>query len=98
MTFKVDTDFAIPIVVAFLAITLAIGHQTLVSKSSIASLEAELDTSYITESAAMREVDALTKELQKYQATQQEIIDMGATSEYSSEIIKASEALNANPK
>lgn len=97
-TFTINVDFAIPIAVAILAITLAIGHQILVPKSSIASLQQELDQSYITESAAMREVDALTKELAKYQATQQEIIDMGATSEQASEIIKASEALNANPK
>lgn len=97
-TYTINVDFAIPIAVAILAITLTIGHQTLIPKYSVASLQLELDQSYITESAALREVDALTEELAKYQATQQEIMDMGATSEQASEIIKASGALGANPK
>lgn len=96
--FTVSVDFALPIAVAILAIFLAIGHQTLTTKSSIAPLQLELSQSYITESAALREVDALTKELQSYQATTTSLIRLGATPAQAKCVIKAAEVHSVSPK
>lgn len=44
------------------------------------------------------ENDQLKTELEKYKATEQELIDLGATSEQAQSIIRASEAFNVSPK
>lgn len=94
----IDDDIIAPILAAFFAITLTIGHQTLTTKSSIEPLQHELDQSYITESAALREVDTLTKELQSYHATQSSLESLGASPSQAKAVIQAAGSYHLDPK
>ncbi|MHB8098167.1 MAG: hypothetical protein ACYDD5_01080 [Sulfuricurvum sp.] len=97
-TFTINVDFALPIVVAILAIILAIGHQTLIPKSSIDSLLAENDELFSEVSQANHEISTLTKELLLYQATEEELVNIGASPSQAKDTIKAARLYNLDPK
>lgn len=49
-------------------------------------------------SASLREVDALTKELESYRATAETLQSLGASQQQSKDVIKAAETYNLDPK
>ena len=95
---SIDDDIILPIIVAISAIIFTIGYQTLTAKSSVEPLRLELDQVYISESAALREVDSLTKELKSYRATASELESLGASHRQAIQAIKAAELYNLDPK
>ncbi len=64
----------------------------------IESKEKNMNAAASTISVLYTENGELKTELEKYKATEQELIDLGATSEQAQSIIRASEALNVSPK
>lgn len=98
MILKIDTDFLLPITVAFLAITLTIAHQTLVPKSDIDYYLSENDILFSELSQSNHENTILTKELQSYRITIQELESLGASHTQAIQIIKASEVYSLDPK
>ena len=98
MTFKIDTDFALPLIVAFLAVTFTIGYHTLIPRSSVDQLLSENDTLFQEVSEANHEVAILTKELESYHATEDDLTSLGASSTQAKQIIKAAELYRLDPK
>ena len=98
MTFKIDTDFALPLVVAFLAVTFTIGYQTLIPRSSIDQLLTENDILFQEVSSANHEVTILTKELESYSTTASQLESLGASHTQAVQVIKAAEVYNLDPK
>ena len=94
----IEDDIIIPFIVGISAIILTIGHQTLLPRSSVESLQRELDQSYITESAALREVDTLTHQLEEYHSTEESLISLGASHTQAVAVIRASEVYSIDPK
>ena len=98
MILKIDTDLALPIAVAILAITITIGHQTLVPKSQIEDLILQEEQSFREASALAREVDTLTKELQSYHISISDIEHAGASHTQAIQVLKAAELYHLDPK
>lgn len=98
MKIEVDLDFALPILVAILSVTLAISHQFLIPKSEIEEITNENLILFQEVSQANHEVNILTKELNSYHITQESLEDLGASPIDAKRAMMASEVYGIDPK
>jgi len=98
MTINIEEDLILPILTAILTIMFVIGYQTLVPKSSVEELLRQNDELYQDWSATSRELDIVTKELETYYITEQNLVDYGASHIEARRAMMAAEVNGVDPK
>lgn len=98
MKIEVDTDFAIPILVALMSILFVVGYQTLVPRSAIDYWVQENGVLFQELANSERKNVVLTKEVEKYHVTEESLKRLGATTLTAQRVIMASEVYGIDPK
>lgn len=98
MTITFDEDLILPILTAVLVTAFLICYQTLVPKSTIDELLDDNAVLFSEVSAANHEIDTLTKELDSYRTTIDDLESAGASHTQAIQILKAAEIHNLDPK
>lgn len=98
MKIDIDPDFTLASFVIIIAIVLVIAYQTLVPRSSVDYWISENDILFSELSSANREVSILTHQLEKYHATEESLISLGASHTQAVAVIKAAEVYSLDPK
>jgi hypothetical protein len=94
----IDDDIIAPFIVGITTIVFTAGQMFLMPISSAEQIMDENQALFAEVSAANREIDTLTKQLKKYEVTEDYLQRLGASEKQAKSVIKASEAYDLSPK
>lgn len=95
---KIDNDLIAPFFVGLVTIIFTVGQIYLMPISSAEQIMDENQALFAENAGAWKEVATLTHKLEKFETTQQELIELGASPEEAATVIKAANVYDVSPK